>query len=206
MADGEENRGGRMAIDRKNGSSESWSRASGGDAAALNQLLARHVPEVEAFIRYRMPPALATRESVSDLTQSLVGDLIPELPKTEFANEAAFHGWLRACALNKIRERLRFWRAERRDGVERAMHDIGPDPLPGRATSPSEALRRSESEERLHEALEKLPEDQRDLVVMVKLCGVSYEEAAEAMDRSPSACRKVVSRAMVKLSSLLPDA
>lgn len=183
-----------------------WARARRGDEAALRKLLLRLVPEVRAFIQHSMPPAIDAKESVSDLTQSLVGDLLPELPRGQFDGPDALRAWFRACALNKIRARLRHWRAERREeGRDVAMHDVGSDPFAGREPSPSAAAHEDEARERLRAALEQLPEDQRELVVMVKLAGLSYSEAAATMERSVSGCRKIVSRAMVRLSGLLPD-
>ena len=41
--------------------------ASGGDHPAIDELLARYLPELQAFVRLNMGPALAAKESSSDL-------------------------------------------------------------------------------------------------------------------------------------------
>lgn len=184
-----------------------WERTRDGDPSALADLLAAHAGDIESFIRSHMPRALVTKESVGDLTQSLVGDLLPEISRASFDNQAAFRGWLRQCARNKIRERLRHWNAGRRDhGRDCAMQDVGEECLCVDQTTPSEAAQREESNCALHGALEKLTEEQRRLVVLVKFEGRSYAEASAVLGRSPAACRKMMARTLSTLAGLLPDA
>ena len=183
-----------------------WEHARDGDPSALAELLAAHSGEIESFIRSHMPRTLVTKESVGDLAQSLVGDLLPEISRATFDNQAAFRGWLRQCARNKIRERLRHWNAGRRDqGRACAMHDVGEECLCVDQTTASEVAQRQESSCALHAALEKLTEEQRRLVILVKFEGHSYAEASAVLGKSPAACRKTMARTLSTLAGLLPD-
>lgn len=182
-------------------------RACAGDADAAGELLVEHVSEVESFIRFNLPRSLATRESVSDLTQSVVSDLLPEFEGTDFPSPEAFKGWLRRCALNKIRMRLRHWRAQQRDPDRaRPMHDIEVQPFAASQTSPSQAAHRVEVGAALHDALQELSVDQREVVVLVKLMGLSHLEAGRAIGKSTESSRQLLARGLRRLSEILPDA
>lgn len=183
-----------------------WQSIRERDPEALEALLVDHVDRLHSFLRYHMPPRLATKESVSDLTQSVVGDVLPSLKDATFEDEAAFQGWLYTCALNKVRERGRHWTTEKRDQDRSTpLHDVGEDGLDAAATAPSEAARRVEAGEALHEAIAQLSEDERTVVVLVRLEGLPHAFAAEVLGRSPSACRKLLARALSRLSGLLPE-
>jgi RNA polymerase sigma-70 factor (ECF subfamily) len=178
----------------------------GGDAHAVGELLVAWLPEMERFIRLSMPRALAHRDSISDVTQSLVGDLLPEVGHADFEGPDAFRAWLRRCAMNKLRSRLRRLRTARRDvNRERALHDSPEDQLHAAATGPSAAARRAEREEHLERALDQLPEEQREAVILVRLLGIGHAEAATMLGKTEAANRKALQRGLQRLSKLLPD-
>jgi RNA polymerase sigma-70 factor (ECF subfamily) len=181
-------------------------RACRGDAAALQEMLQAHLPELNVFVRLNMGEHLRARESVSDVTQSLVGDLLPLLATERFADLGGFRAWLRRAALNKIVDKHRFHTAQQRGGERRA--EVTPSvaeeldllrclrALP----TPSQAAIDEERAERLERALQRLPEDQRQVVSMKQLCGLSHQEIAAVLGRSEPACRMLLRRGMVRLA------
>ena len=51
-------------------------RIAAGDGAAMEQLIAQHLPRLRAFVRLRLGPQLAAKESASDIVQSACRDVL----------------------------------------------------------------------------------------------------------------------------------
>ena len=66
-----------------------------------------------------------------------------------------------------------------------------------------EAQERSEREARLWEAVERLPRQRRELLLMSKRDGMSYEQIAETAGLSPNTVRNQISRALHTLRAAL---
>ena len=81
-------------------------QASGGDDAALGELLARHLPGLRAYVRQRTGQAIRARESVSDLVQSVCREVIQHADRFQYGGEVGFKPWLYKTALRKIANRL----------------------------------------------------------------------------------------------------
>ncbi len=184
-------------------------RAQNGDPHALRELLVAHLPELQVFIRFNAGPDLAAKESVSDLTQSLVGDLLPELPRARFDDLPAFRAWLRRAALNKIIDKQRRYRAACRDQRREAelsastADDAEIAAALQRISTPSQAATRDEDRQALIRALDRLPPDQRLVVTTVRLLGHSHKDAADLLGKSEQASRQLLSRGMATLSRVL---
>jgi RNA polymerase sigma-70 factor (ECF subfamily) len=180
-------------------------RAFAGDPQALRELLLLHLPAVAERLDRRASRRLRRRESTSDLVQSLAGDLLAELGDARFRDLAAFRAWLQRTAQNKLIDKERFHRAQRRDaGRERAAltASSAAEP-PDRRASPSLQAIGRERQEILARALAELPEDQRRVVTMARLQGRTHAEIAVELGRSEPACRMLLRRALVRLATLL---
>ncbi len=181
-------------------------RAQEGDVAALRTLLAAHLPELSVFVRLNVGRDVLARESVSDVTQSVAADLLPELGRESFADRAGFRAWLRRAALNKIIDKQRHHRAGKRDvhreaGVSPSVAGDFDLAAAVRALStPSAQAMRAEDARILERALERLPEDQRQAVTMARLLGMPHSEIAAALGRTEPASRMLLRRGMVNLA------
>src|SRR5262249_53246670 len=70
--------------------------------------------------------------------------------------------------------------------------------------SPSQAAMRRERAERLEQALRRLPDPYRQVIVLRHREGRSFEEIGLVLDRSPEAARKLWVRALAQLQQELP--
>jgi len=68
------------------------------------------------------------------------------------------------------------------------------------AVSPSKFLVLNEDLARLEKAMDRLPQESRELIVAVKIEGQTYQEIGEAAGKSADAVRMQVNRAMVALT------
>lgn len=177
---------------------------------ALFERILGHLPGLTHFVRGRMGPELRARESASDIVQSTCRELLRSASSFEDRGEASFQRWLRSVAEHKLRNRARHWRAQRRaDGLpafgERPQGSDEPafEPrAPGRDEPSEEAILREEIE-RLTRCFESLDPVYRDVLRRSQIDGASHAELALELGRSPEAARKLVARALARLSAAL---
>jgi RNA polymerase sigma-70 factor (ECF subfamily) len=195
-----------MASDASEDEASLVARAQGGDRGAVEQLLERHLPGLEAYVRLRAGKAFGAREAVSDLVQSTCRDLLTNLDQFKHGGEQAFRHWLYATAARKIADKYAYHHAQRRElgreGVSQAVSQVlfG---LAGREPSPTQQVAGNEFLERLQGAFGALNEREREVVLLSRVVGLSRTEVAEAMGESEGAIRNLLHRALAKLAARL---
>jgi RNA polymerase sigma-70 factor (ECF subfamily) len=188
-------------------------QAGEGQPAAVDELLARHLPGLRAYIRLRAGPAVRARESASDLAQSVCREVLENLHRFRYGGEVGFRHWLYATALRRIQKRHAFWHAQKRD-VAREV----PQPLSASApdaagllacyrsfSTPSGKLMAREEIDRIEAAFDRLTEDQREVITLARLVGLGHAEIARRLGRSEGATRVLLHRALARLASLLDE-
>jgi RNA polymerase sigma factor (sigma-70 family) len=179
--------------------------ASRKESGAIEQLLVRHLPGLEAFVRLRMGPVLRGLLTAPDLVQSVCREVLEDLPGFEFRGEAPFRHWLYVRAENKLREKHRYHHADKRSREQEVSLPDASTFLPAYRTlcTPSRELEVRETMQRVEAAFDQLPEDYREAVTLHKLCGLSHAEIAERMGRSEGAVRNLVYRGISRLALLV---
>jgi RNA polymerase sigma-70 factor (ECF subfamily) len=182
--------------------------AAQGDQAALTQLLDRHLPSVRAFVRCHMGPQLRARESTSDVVQSVCRELLLHHDAFRHPDENGFQAWLFTTARRKIANRARDLVQQKRD-VRREVGDLRESALGAlgaayaRISTPSGKALVAEEVVRLEQALDRLPPEQREVITLAHLAGLSRAEIGVRMERSEEAVRALLHRAMARLMILL---
>lgn len=183
------------------------SAAAQGDAAALNELFARNIPVLEAFIRLRAGKAIALRESIRDVAQSVCREALVDLPQFEFRGEKEFRNWLFLEAGRKLLKKARYHRQERRDigREEGALDAEEAESLRAAYASfltPSQCADAREEVASVEAAIASLPDAQRDAITMTRLLGLSTAEAAQELGTTESAVRGLIARGLARVASL----
>jgi RNA polymerase sigma factor (sigma-70 family) len=170
-------------------------RIRDGDAAALNQLIARHLPPLQRWARGRLPTGVRDLEDTADLVQETLIQALKHLDHFEYRREGALQAYLRHAVYNRIRMEFRKKRAR----PDRTDLDVEQQ---GHGVSPLEHAVGQETLERYERALAKLkPEDQEAIIAKMEL-GCGYAELARALGKpSADAARMAVSRAVVRLAA-----
>jgi RNA polymerase sigma-70 factor (ECF subfamily) len=187
--------------------------AKAGDQAALNDLLERYRGRVLQVVALRLARRRATlRGEEEDIVQETLLEAFLALERFVPRSDGAFLHWLSKLALNNIRDAGRRRTAKKRGGERAASPgaELGPVPahsgLPGREPTPSQAACGRELAEQLESALISLPEQQRRIFVMRRLCGLSYKEIARELELGAVAtARSSYARCLARLSARLPD-
>lgn len=172
--------------------------------------LEQNLPRLRAFLRVHAGRELRTRESLDDLAQTVCREVIADAKSYVDQGEPAFRKWLFLTAERKLLDRHRHHHRKKRDvSRERRVvidsiedHDSLVDAFASWRT-PSRILAAREELDRLADALDELPDDQRRAIALVKIVGLPYEDVAQSFGRSPSAVRGLVLRGLAQLSTKL---
>ena len=177
------------------------SRASRGDAVAVDSLLERNLPRLKAYIRLKAGPTLTLRESVSDLVQSVCREVLVDQGDFEYRNEESFRAWLFQQAYRKIVDRSRYHAAEKRS-LRREEADADIEACLDLLT-PSRGAEARERLERIEALMLDLPEDQREAILLQRVAGLPYSEIAAQLGRSEGATRNLVYRGLARIAAEL---
>jgi len=187
-------------------------RAQRGEPGALDQLIEDHLPDLRAYVRLQIDPGLRVRESVSDVVQSACREVLEGLPRFEYRGAGSFRAWLFTAALNSVRKKGRFHRAQRRDVAREVRTERGEGnavPLELYAglctlpTTPSELAVAREQAELVERAMDRLPADEREVLLLSRIVGLPRHEVAARMGRSDVAVGSLLKRAIVRLLAAL---
>jgi RNA polymerase sigma-70 factor, ECF subfamily len=168
--------------------SQAVSRAKAGDQEALRFLYVRYADNVYGYVR----SIVHDHYEAEDVTQHVFAKLMTALPKYE-AREVPFAAWILRVARNVALDHMRRRRAIPCDEV-RELDDRRDDQ--GEAQETSLTLR---------EALDDLPEDQREVIVLRHLVGLSPGEIADRLGRTEPSIHGLHHRGRGALRSALRD-
>ncbi len=175
---------------------------------AFEQLFARNLPALVAYLRARVGGALAQRESVSDLAQSVCREVLQDRAELRFESEEAFRAFLFLQASRKVVDRYRFHKMAMRDPareVDMPSESEARELLTNFAQwiTPSRAAGAREELDRVEQAVHELPDNQREAVLLSRIGGISYPEIARQMELSEAAVRSLVARGLARLAAKL---
>jgi RNA polymerase sigma-70 factor (ECF subfamily) len=164
------------------------------------------------FRQLQLDPRFGRRFDESDLIQDTYVQALKNLDKFRGQSEGERVKWLqkifRNKAIDKIREMTGPEDDVRRDQSIHAFAESSArwDNVLGTSDGrPDQEAERREFVLRLAAAMEKLSEDQRDAVLLIKLMGVKISEAAKQMNRTGRSVSGLLRRGLENLSKLLPD-
>ncbi len=172
-------------------------RARQGDADAFEQLMT----PLEKLIWRVCWHYTGQRETASDCAQEAMIKIWRSLDS--YRGDCAFESWVYRIAANCSMDAMRKKKRDRSESIE-PLKEAGfdpADPEPGT----EEKVIAAERKRQLRECITRLPEDQRDALVMTQLEGMSYEDAARRLDVSEGTIKSRVNRAKVKLKEWLTD-
>jgi RNA polymerase sigma-70 factor (ECF subfamily) len=166
-------------------------RVAKGDPAAVQALVARKLPRMLTLAR-RM---LGDPVEAEDVAQEVFLKVWKQAPAWR-PGAARFDTWMHRVALNLCYDRLR---KRREDPVAEVPERPDPDAAPDRN------LEAAEVGARVDAALGKLPERQREAIVLCHYQELSNIEAARLMDVSVEALESLLSRGRRALRTALAD-
>lgn len=170
-------------------------RAKAGDKEAFDLLTKEHRPRLkhslEKWTRFQLGP----RIDIEDVLQTSLMNAFKSLPQFSHDGKDAFLRWLCGIAkhvLSKMARDMRRQGAQNQAGSEvKRVEDSG--------LSQSVLMRREERFKRLEASLKGLPADQREVLMLSRIEGLTMKEIAE---RTGTTVSKVRYRLALGLSGL----
>jgi RNA polymerase sigma-70 factor (ECF subfamily) len=182
-----------------------------GDQRAMSQLLERHRPYLCQLVELRLDPRIRSRVDPSDVVQEAQLEAARRLQDNPQPPPMPFRLWLRQLAWDRLLMLYRYHVGAARRSVKREIA------LPERSslhlfqqflasgTSPSQHLDRREQARRVRDAVARLPETDREVLLMRIFEGLSFGEVAYVLHLEAAAVRQRYGRALLRLHKLLTN-
>lgn len=164
--------------------------AQGGDAAAYRRLLTEITPLLRIFLRTRV----FSRDHIDDIVQEILLGI--HAARHTYNPEQPFKNWMYGIARHKMIDYLRKLGRQRENEINDQELETF---LADRTNDPEEAL----SGKDVQQALTRLPEKQRQILLMVKVEGYTMAEAAQKLGMSETAVKVSAHRAYKKMKDWL---
>lgn len=186
--------------------------ARGGDGPALGDLLERYRNYLSLLARVQLGRRIQGKLDVADLVQETFLGVHRGIRGFRGTNEAQFLAWLRQILVgilaNQVRRyfgtRQRDVRLERelQDDLDRSSVFLGSQ-LVATQSSPSAQASRRERAVILADAMETLPDDYREVIILRQFEGLSFPDVARRMGRTEDSVKNVWARGLAKLRRAL---
>ena len=174
-------------------------RAMVAERAAVGELLATIRPLVVRYCRARLGRFDRSSVSADDVAQEVCLAVLTALPGYRVQGRP-FLAFVYGIASHKVIDAHRAATRNRADPVS----DV-PDRVES-ADGPEQHTLRVELSEEMKRLLDKLPEKQREILVLRVVAGLSAEETADAVGSTPGAVRVAQHRALSRLRKSMPNA
>lgn len=165
-----------------------------GNRAAFGVLVCRH----QGRLFNTLVHVVGSREDAEDVAQEAFVQAFVKLDS--FRGQSAFYTWLYRIAFNVAVSRRRRKRAEVSMEVHRER--TGFEPVEA-GTEPEERLQQEEQLEQVRQAIARLTDEHRTMIVLRDIEGCRYEVIAEILDLPVGTVRSRLHRARLQLREAL---
>jgi RNA polymerase sigma-70 factor, ECF subfamily len=161
-------------------------RAQAGDTSALHFIYVRYADDVYGYVK----SIVRDSHDAEDITQDVFAKLLPAIKKYE-RRAVPFGGWLLRVARNAA---LDHFRSRRQIPVEEVRVND-----PGHEQVGSDRLRS------LRTAFDRLPEDQREVMILRHVVGLAPAEIAVVLGKTESSVHGLHHRARIAVKDALRE-
>jgi RNA polymerase sigma-70 factor (ECF subfamily) len=188
--------------------------ARAGHGPALGQLLELYRNYLMLLARLQIGRRLQGKADSADLVQETFLQATEHFPQFRGTSEAEqLAAWLRQILVSRLAKLVRHYcNTQRRDvrmehqladEMEQSSRSLG---LVAPGSTPSQRAYRREQSVLLGDALGRLPEDYREVLVLHHLQGLTLAEVARHMGRSLDSIKKLWLRGLARLRRVLEEA
>jgi RNA polymerase sigma-70 factor (ECF subfamily) len=183
--------------------------ARSGDTAALDRLLDMYRNYLNLIARTQLHTGLRLRIDPSDLIQEVLFAASRRFAHFRGTTEAELLAWLRRILVSRLADLAKHHQARRRDvrrevSLEQTLDDstmAAEQALRSRLSSPSGHAMHREQMVVLADALARLPDDYREVLILRHVERLDFQAIADRMNRAPATVRKLWTRAIERLRS-----
>jgi RNA polymerase sigma-70 factor (ECF subfamily) len=180
-------------------------RIKSGDREALSALFEKYCRRLAVLIHYRISPELRSFFEVDDILQETFLRAFRDFDQFTYQSPGSFMSWLARIADHVMADLARSQGRQKRHAAEMLRfrsesNPSGPEPVDSR--TPSRVLAEEEGLRRLLEKLNLLPENYRQAILLMKVEGLSTQEAAVRLGKTNEATALLLHRALKRFRSL----
>lgn len=170
------------------------------EGAAWVNRVQEHFDELGRLARSAIWGATQAKLDPDDLVQETLLVAFAHRHQYRGHTPAEFRGWLRRVLASRLSHAIRHFHQTQARANDVPLGDLS---VPGSGTSPSRGAARREVVAGVRDALARLPDDYRLVLVLREQQGLSFAEIADRLSRSENAVRKLWPRALVALRQLV---
>lgn len=183
-------------------------QARAGDRAALGDLLGSYTGYLTLLSRVQIGRRLQGKVEPADVIQEVFLEAHRQFPQFRGTSEAEFTSWLRRILAGTLAlvcrrflgTKARDVKLEQELGAQLDQSADAMDRnLAASISTPSQRASRREQAVLLAEALDKLPENYREVIILRNLEGLPFAEVAQRMNKSEDSVQKLWVRGLVSL-------
>ena len=163
-------------------------RASAGDTKAFEELIRTQLGRLEKHVGQRLGARLRATTECEDVVQEAVLKACSAVQNFVWCGEESFFRWLTRIAEHVI------WKVSQKRPAKLMLEPVADD-----RTTPATRAARRERTGRLERALGHLSGDHRQVILLTRIEGLPIAAAAERMERTPNAVKKLLARALDEL-------
>ena len=188
-------------------------KAASGDQDAIQQLFETHRARLKRMVAIRLDARVAARIDPSDVVQDALGDAALKLGDYLRQRPLPFYPWLHRLTTERIAQAHRRHVKARSRAVERERAGSFPlpdesamllvDRLVGSGTSPSQRLLKKERQQQVSEAMAKLGPNDREVLVLCYLDGLTFGEIGAILGITENASKVRHFRALERIRKLM---
>jgi RNA polymerase sigma-70 factor, ECF subfamily len=195
-------------MDQPTSSFQLLDRIKNGDREALSSLFERHRRRLTVLAHYRLGPQLRGLLETDDILQETLLKAFQQLDQFTYRTPGSFLRWLARIMDHVIADSARYHGRQKRNAAElvplrSASMPEGPEPADSK--TPSRLLAQDEKFRELLRQLDGLPEEYRNVILLIKLEGLSTQEAAEKLGKSREAVALLLHRAIKRFRQSYKD-
>lgn len=186
--------------------------AKAGDGAALGRLLESYRAYLIVLARVQVGRRLQGKVDASDIVQEAFLGAHRDFAQFRGGTERELLGWLRGILASLLANLVRHYQGTKRRDIrlerqlavelEQSSHALDRG-LVAQQSSPSQQAAQREQSVLLAEALARLPDELRELLILRHLEGLTFPEVAERMGRTVDSVKKQWPRALAALRRLM---
>jgi RNA polymerase sigma-70 factor (ECF subfamily) len=179
------------------------SRCATGDESACAELVGEH----QRMVFHLALHMLGDREEALDLSQDVFLNVFRTIGR--FRGQSALRTWIYRIVINQARNRQRWWKRRHRSdqvSLEDRLETDGTLPPASDVAGPDQMLGQKELAARVWRALDRLPFDQRTVMILREIDGLSYDEIAFSLGVAVGTVKSRLTRARAALRTQLGEA
>ena len=171
-----------------------------GDRAAISQLIDRHTHRVRDYIRMMVKD----NDVADDILQETFIKAVRVIDEGRYADTGKFLSWILRIAHNQVIDHFRSQKNAKTVSESDAGYNmLGTLRFAERTVE--DAMISSQIEEDVRRLIERLPAEQREVVMMRYYSGLSFQEIADQTDVSINTARGRMRYALINLRKMIKE-